>query len=57
MKWGMNNLDKYDFINCISDIFSECKTEEQIESRAKQMIVLIEQQEILSKQYLKAGIL
>lgn len=50
-------MDKYDFLNVISEIFEECKTEEEINSRKRQMILLITQKAELSKMYLGSGIL
>lgn len=50
-------MDKFDFLGIVSDIFAECKTNEEIESRKKEMILLLQQQSELSEQYLRLGIL
>ncbi len=50
-------VDRYDFMNMISDIFSECKSEYEISLKESIMIRDIQQQCELSKGYLKAGIL
>ena len=49
-------MDKYDFMNFVDDVFETCKTKEEIELRAKQMIEMIKTQESLNKLYLDSGI-
>jgi len=49
--------DRYEFMSMVSDIFSECKSEDEIAQREIMMIRDIKQQCELSKGYLKAGIL
>ena len=50
-------VDRYEFMNMVSDIFSECKSEYEIALKESIMIRDIQQQCELSKGYLKAGIL
>lgn len=49
-------MNRYDFIKLITEAFGDCKTKEEIDSRAEQMIELIKAQKELSKQYLRLGI-
>jgi hypothetical protein len=53
----MNMADRYEFMSVVSDIFEQCKSEEEIEKRRLIMIRDIKQQCELCKGYLKAGIL
>jgi hypothetical protein len=50
-------MDKFEFMNVVADVFGECKTVEDINGRAKEMIAVIEQEQILNVGYLAAGIL
>ena len=50
-------MDKFEFMNTITEIFEICESEESIEMTAKQMIEIINNVEKLSKSYLKLGIL
>lgn len=50
-------MDKYDFLNIVSDNFAGLKTEDEINKRTLEMMELIHQQAELSKGYLKSGIL
>ena len=50
-------MDRFDFMNIVTDIFQECKTAEQISDRALTMIQDIAQISTNSKIYLGAGIL
>lgn len=50
-------MDKYDFMAVVADTFGECDTEQEIDSRAEEMINILEEQKELSKQYLRIGIL
>ncbi len=40
-------MDKYDFICMVDDIFDECETKEQMDSRLKEMKNIIQQQYVL----------
>ena len=40
-------MDKFDFISMVGDIFDECKTKEEMDSRLKQMREIIQQQYVL----------
>lgn len=40
-------MDKYDFMCMVDDIFDECKTKEQMDSRLKEMRNVIQQQYML----------
>lgn len=50
-------MDKYEFMQIVQDIFEQCKTEEEIVFRMKEMQQCITQQSMMSMQYLKVGIL
>lgn len=50
-------MDKFEFLEVITDIFSELKTSEEIEHISSEMIRLITSQKELSKEYLRLGIL
>lgn len=50
-------MDKLDFVKVIQDIFAECKTEEEIESKYRQMNLMLLHQELMSKKYLESGVL
>lgn len=50
-------MDKLEFMNVVSDVYAECKTEEEIASRMSQMLDCVKVQAYLSVDYLKAGIL
>ena len=49
--------NKLDFMGEVADAFVGLKSEEDIETRAEEMIKLIMQQKDLSKGYLRVGIL
>ena len=40
-------MDKYDFMCVVDDIFDECETKEEMDSRLKQMRDIIRQQYML----------
>lgn len=40
-------MDKYEFMCLVDDIYDECETKEQLDSRLKQMKEVIEQQHAL----------
>lgn len=40
-------MDKFDFMKVVDDIFDECETKEQMDSRLKQMREIIQQQYVL----------
>ena len=40
-------MDKFDFMSMVDDIFDECETKEEIDSRLKQMREIIQQQYVL----------
>lgn len=40
-------MDKYDFMCIVDDIFDECTTKEEMDSRLKQMRDIIQQQYVL----------
>ena len=50
-------VDKFDFMKVVQDVFEECKEQREIDSRMKEMVQIVEQQGILSKEYLKLGFL
>ncbi len=41
------NMDKYEFMCMVDDIFDECETKAQMDSRLKEMRNIIQQQYIL----------
>lgn len=49
--------NKYEFMSEVVDAFAGLKTDEEIEFRGDEMIRTIEEQKMLAKAYLKAGIL
>ncbi len=50
-------MDKFEFMNAVDDVYGECKTEEEIASRMKQMMDCVKSKGQLAIGYLKAGIL
>jgi len=50
-------MDKHDFMKIILEILEQCKSNEEIELRAKEMINIVNNAENISKAYLEAGIL
>ena len=50
-------MDKFDFMKVVDDVYGECKTEEEIASRMKQMLDCVKIQGQLAFGYLEAGIL
>lgn len=40
-------MDKFDFMSMVDDIFDECKTKEEMDSRLKKMREIIQQQYVL----------
>ena len=50
-------MDKFEFMNMITEIFETCESEKSIEMTAKQMIEIINNVAKLSKSYLQLGIL
>lgn len=40
-------MDKFDFMSMVDDIFDECETKEEMDSRLKQMRDIIQQQYVL----------
>lgn len=40
-------MDKFDFMSMVDDIFDECETKEEMNSRLKQMREIIQQQYVL----------
>lgn len=54
---GRYKMDKIEFINTVAEVFEECKTVDEINGRVKEMIAVIEQQQILNIGYLVTGIL
>jgi len=46
-------MDKFDFMNILTDIFEKCESNEEIESKSIQMINMIKVLESLHKEYLK----
>lgn len=48
LRWkGNGTMDKYEFMCMVDDIFDECETKEQMDSRLKEMRNIIQQQYIL----------
>lgn len=50
-------MDKFEFMKAVDDVYAECKTEQEIASRMKQMLDCVRTQAQLNMGYLKAGIL
>lgn len=50
-------MDKFDFMSIVQDIYSECKTKEEIASRMKEMLDCVKNQGFMAMNYLDAGIL
>lgn len=50
-------MDKLQFMECVSEVYEDCKTEEEIALRMKQMMEAVKTQAGLSIQYLKLGYL
>ncbi|WP_297642764.1 hypothetical protein [uncultured Bacteroides sp.] len=50
-------MDKFEFMKVVDDVYGECKTEEEIASRMKQMLDCVNAQGQLAMGHLKAGIL
>lgn len=50
-------MDKFEFMSAVDDIYAECKTEQEIAARMKQMLDCVRTQGMLARGYLKAGIL
>lgn len=51
---GEVGMDKFDFIKVVDDIFDECETKEQMDSRLKQMREIIQQQYVLKVGFISA---
>ena len=47
MRIGGNVMDKFNFMSMVDDIFDECETKEEMDSRLKQMREIIQQQYVL----------
>lgn len=50
-------MDAFDFISMVMDDLRKLDSEEEIDVRTRQMISVIEQANLMAKNYLKAGIL
>ena len=50
-------MDKFGFMKVVDDVYAECKTEQEIASRMKQMLDCVRTQAQLNTGYLKAGII
>lgn len=50
-------MNKYEFLDILMELFEECKTSEEIESRKAELINCVNTQADLCKKYLDAGIL
>jgi hypothetical protein len=49
-------MDKYEFISIITDIFADCATEEEIDTRVKEIIDVVNACSMMAKEYQKVWI-
>lgn len=44
-------MDKFDFMTVVNDIFDECKSKEEMDSRLKEMREILQQQYLIKVMY------
>ena len=44
-------MDKFDFMTVVDDIFDECKSKEEMDSRLKEMREILQQQYLIKVMY------